>query len=759
MQRLFRIVVFGLLLTASAVFSRPVPAQTEGPGVVREIAVEGNIRIEPDTIRSYLLIQEGDPYDPRRIDRSLKSLFATGLFADVTMRREGDVLVVSIVENPVINRIAFEGNKRLDDETLETEVSLRPRVIYTRTKVQNDVKRLSTLYRRNGRYAAVVEPKIIQLPQNRIDLVFEINEGDLAEIMNIRFVGNRMFSDSRLREVIRTKETRWYRFLTVDDTYDPDRLTLDREMLRRFYLSEGHADFRVISALAELTPDRKNFFITFTIEEGRRYLFGKVDVEANLRDLKMEDVMDVVEIEEGEWYDADLIESTLNAITDQVGTLGYPFVDVRPRIKRDRENLKIDISFEINEGPRVFVERIDIGGNVRTSENVIRREFRLVEGDAFNSAKLRRSKQRIQNLDFFSKVSVEQIPGSAPDKAAIKVDVAEKSTGSLSVGAGYSTTSGPLVDFGIRERNLLGHGQDLNLKATLATKKTELMLSFTEPYFLDREVTAGFDIFQSTRDLQDSSSIDTEVTGGALRTGYYITENFTQAWRYTLKESEITSISSSSPYIQSETGAVLQSSISHSLTYDLRDNILSPTEGYYLRLDTDLAGLGGDVQYLRNKLFARKYYRLTDQWVLGILGTTGYIVGIGKDVRFLDRFFVGGDSLRGFSTSGIGPRDVNTQDALGGEWMYTGTAELRFPLGLPNELGITAKVFSDIGSLGKLNFSSDEINDTGSLRASIGTGITWISPLGPIGLDFGIPVMKEDFDMTEIMRINFGTRF
>lgn len=728
--------------------------------IVREIVVEGSQRIEPETIRSYLLIQEGDVFNPGRIDRSLKSLFATGLFADVSLRRQGDTLIVYVVENPVINRIAFEGNQRLDDETLDSEVSLRPRVIYTRTKVQNDVNRILTLYRRNGRFAATVDPKVIQLPQNRVDLVFEINEGKLTEVRRIRFVGNREFSDSHLRDIIRTKETRWYRFFTSDDTYDPDRLTLDREMLRQYYLTNGFADFRVVSGVAELTPDRKDFFITFTIEEGNRYRFGTINVEARLRNLEKEDLLGAIEIEEGEWYNADEMESVIDELTNVVGTLGFAFVDVRPRIDRDRQNRTINITFEVNEGPRVFVERIDISGNVRSSGKVIRREFRLVEGDAFNTSKLRRSKQRIQNLDFFERVNVEQLPGSAPDKTVIKVDVEEKSTGSLAIGAGYSTTSGALADFGIRERNFLGRGQNLSLNLVIAERKTEIDFSFTEPYFLDREVSAGFDIFRWSTDLQDYSSYDMESLGGALRTGYFITENLNQGWKYTIKQTEVTGVAAgASRLIKAAKGKTLLSEISHSILYDRRDSRIMPTEGYFLGMTNDVAGLGGDKQFLRNSFRGGEFFRLADQWVLSLAGSVGYIVGIGKDVSLTERFFIGGDDLRGFATHGVGPRDQGTGDALGGEWMYAGSVELTFPIGLPNEIGINGKVFSDFGSTGKLPQTGALIQDTGSLRASVGTGLSWISPFGPIGLDFGVPVIKEDFDVDENFRINFGTRF
>ena len=760
MRRLLRVIIFVCFTLVSGFAPSFSIAQSEQGGVVREIVVEGNQRIEAGTVLSYMLLKEGDAFDNRRIDRSLKSLFATGLFADVTMRRQGEALIVNIIENPVINRIAFEGNSKLKDDDLSAELSLRPRVIYTRSKVQNDVKRILTLYRRKGRFAATVEPKVIQLEQNRVDLVFEINEGKWTEVRNIRFVGNREFSDDRLREVIRTRETRWYRFFSSDDNYDPDRLGLDRELLRRFYLSDGYADFRVLSSVAELTSDRKDFFITFTIEEGNRYTFGKVDTDIRLLDLKSEDVQPSIGVESGDWYDAELVEKTIDTMTNDIGTLGFAFVAIRPRINRNREERTVDVTFEINEGPRVFVDRIDIEGNVRTADEVIRREFRLVEGDAFNPSKLRRSKQRLQNLDFFEKVEMEQIPGSEPDKTAVKVNVEEKSTGSLSVGFGFSTTSGALFDVGVTERNLMGKGQYANVSAQIAARQSRIDLSFTEPYFLDRDVAAGFDLFHTSTDNQDASSYNTKQTGGNLRAGYSLSENLRQSWQQSLKQIEVEDVpSNASQYVQDAAGKDFLSELAHGIAYDKRNSSTFPTDGYILRMNNALAGIGGTKRYLRNTFDAAKYYSLYDQWVLSVRGSVGHIVGIGEDVNLLDRFFIGGDNLRGFATSGVGPRDKSTKDALGGEWMYRGGVELGFPLGLPEELGLSGKLFSDIGSVGKLNPSGSDVYDTGSLRLSVGTGVTWVSPFGPIAVDFGVPVIKEDFDEDENVRVNFGTRF
>ncbi len=741
-------------------FAGQQPIEIAQANIIGAIEVRGAQRVDPGTVRSYMVIREGDAFDARQIDRSLKSLFATGLFADISLTREGSTLVVNVVENPVINRIAFEGNNEILTETLSTEITLRPRVIYTRSKVQNDVRRLLTIYRQSGLFAASVEPKLIQLEQNRVDLVFEINEGDETRINSIRFIGNREFSDGRLREVIQTRETAWWRFFSADDVYDPDRLNFDRELLRRFYLTNGYADFKVTSAVAELTPDQKDFFITFAVDEGERYQFGELGIDARLKDLDEGDLAGTIEVEAGDWYSADEIDRTLDRITEAVGTLGYAFVEVRPRVNRDRENRKINVTFIVNEGPRVFVERINISGNVRTLDQVIRREFRIVEGDAFNASKLRRSRSRLQNLAFFESVEIEQIPGSAPDRTVINATVEERPTGQISLGAGFSSSLGVLGDIQLRERNFLGKGQDLSLKLQIAAEASEVDLSFTEPYFLGRELQAGFDIFRVARDLQDTSSFDLERTGFALRTSYRIDEYLAQSWRYTFRLDEVSDVDDeASTLIQAQEGDESISQVSHVVAYDRRNSPLNPTSGYVTRLSTDLAGLGGSVRHFRNTLDISSFYPLADQWVVSARGKAGYIVGIGDDVLLAERFFVGGDDVRGFETSGFGPRDTATNDALGGEWMYSGSLAMKFPTGLPEELGVTGRIFTDFGSSGSLTPVNATTEDEASLRMGVGAGVTWISPFGPLGVDLAFPVLKESFDEEEYVRVNFGARF
>ena len=737
-----------------------IGAATAQDSMIESVLVEGNERIEAETVRSYMAIGPGDAYDSDAVNESLKSLFDTGLFADVAIRREGSALVVRVVENPIINRVAFEGNDDIADDELEAEIQLQPRVVYTRPRVQSDLQRLTEIYRRSGRFAVSIEPKVIQLPQNRVDLVFEIDEGPVTEVEVINFVGNTRFSDSALRDEIQTVENAWYRFATSADTYDPDRLTFDRELLRRFYLSNGYVDFRVISAVAELMPDRSGFIVTFSLEEGERYRVSAIDIQSQLRDLAPEDLRPVVEMEEGDWYDADEVEDTLLALTEAVGSLGYAFVDVSPQVEPNREARTVDITFDIDEGPRVYVERIEITGNARTLDEVIRREFRLAEGDAYNTALIRRSRQRIMNLGFFSQVDIETSEGSAPDRTILTVDVSEVPTGELSFGAGVSSAEGVLGDISIRERNLLGKGQELRLGLTVSESRQEIDLSFTEPYFLDRDVAAGFDIFSRTVDLQDQSSFDRETVGFTTRAAYPLAERLRHTVSYSLRNDEVSDVSdTTSRFIREQEGETTTSAIAHRLEYDLRDSRIDPTDGYYVRFGQEFAGVGGDASFLKHTLTYGHFYSVADGWVLSALARGGHVFGIDDDVRIVDRFFLGGRRLRGFEPSGVGPRDSETGDALGGNMFYSLTGELGFPLGLPDELNLRGAVFTDVGTLTTIDDEGPELVDESAPRLSVGVGINFRSPLGPIRLDFSRALIKEDFDRTESFRFSFGTRF
>lgn len=738
-----------------------LPAMASAQTMIREIRIQGAERIEPATIQSYMDLKVGDPMNRDTLDSALKGLFATGLFADVTLTQEGSALIVDVLENPVINQIAFEGNEKIEDEALLAEIQMRPRQVFTRTRVQADVSRVYQVYRRNGRFSVTIEPKVIKLDQNRVDLVFEIEEGDITKVESIRFVGNKRFDDGRLRSEISTKESMWYRFLTADDRYDPDRLAFDEELLRRFYLAHGYADFRILSAVAELADEKDRFYITFTLEEGERYRVGNVALNSQLRNFDAEVLKPEIIVESGDWYNADYVQESVDTLTDALGDLQYAFVNVRPDIDRNREAKTVDITFNIDETPRVFVERIDVNGNVRTLDKVVRREFELVEGDPFNKSKLAKSERNVRNLDFFENVTIENSPGSAPDKTVVEVDVTEKSTGELSVGAGFSTSDGPLADFRIVERNLLGKGQNLALAAVIAGERTEFDASFTEPYFLDRDVSAGFSAFHITRDYQDESSYDQRRTGGGLHMGYPWSERWRQNLRYRYERNEITDVQSdASRFIQDQAGERDTSALSQRLTYDSRDSALFPTEGLLYWFDTEVAGLGGDAQYVSGKTGASYFYPVYDQVVFNVLGEVGAIEGYGdEEVKINERFYLGGNTLRGFENAGVGPRDSTTTDALGGQLFYRGSVETSFPLGLPDELGILGHAFSDFGTLTELDDSGPEIQDDSTIRASVGLGLSWRSPFGPVRADFAVPVAEEDYDEEEAFRFNFGTRF
>lgn len=758
-----------LLLPPAASFAQTAPLGAANPlaatapsggGIVKEIRIEGSQRIEPATVRSYVTVKLGGPFDPAQMDESLKSLFATGLFADVSLRREGDTLVVKVIENPIINRVAFEGNSKIDDKQLLEEIQLKPRTVYTRTKVQQDVKRILEVYRRSGRFAATAEPKVITQSENRVDLVYEIHEGEKTKVTRISFIGNHLFSDGRLREVIQTTESAWWRILTSNDTYDPDRVTFDRELLRKFYLANGYADFRVVSAVAELAPDNSGFYITFTVEEGERYKFGKIAVESSVKEIDAKKLQALVTVAEGDWYNADEVENTIKKISNELGNLGYAFVDVRPRVKRDKAKKTIDIAFDVQEGPRVYVERINIKGNTRTLDKVVRREMQLGEGDAFSTAKIEESRRRLKNLGFFENADISNTPGTAPDTTIVNVEVKEQPTGEVSVGAGYSTTEGAIGDFGIREKNFLGRGQDLAARFSISFRTQQIDASFTDPYFLDSNILAGIDLFNIRRDFSSESSFRQVSTGGTLRAGYQVIGNLRQSWHYTLREDTVDNVSdSASTFIKDQAGSALTSAVGQELTYDVRDNRFDPTSGYFLRLSNDLAGLGGNVRYMRSRVSGAYYYPIVDQWIASVAGEAGYINELGKHVRIVDRFFLGGDSLRGFATSGVGPRDSITGDALGGLRYYTGTAELSFPLGLPKEFGIVGKLFGEAGTLTKVDETGSNVVDSGDIRASFGFGIAWRSPFGPIRVDLAKAIKKDSIDRTEIFRFSFGTRF
>ncbi len=741
--------------------------------MISAIKVEGNQRIEEGTIRSYMLVQPGDAFDPDRIDRSLKTLYATGLFQDVTLRRDGDALVVKVQENPIVSRIAFEGNRKLNDEQLRGELQLRPRAVFTPQLAQADRQRLLDLYARRGRFGATVVPKVIKLDQNRVDVVFEVNEGETTLVSRIAMVGNHAFSENRLREVINSREQAFYRILSSSDQYDPEKINFDKELLRRFYLKNGYADFDVKDATAELSPDRKAFFVTFTLSEGERYTVGQVSIDSKLRNLNGDELKPLLEIAPGDTYDGDVVERTTQAIQDAVQNRGYAFVDVKPRIARDRAKKTVDLVFDITEGPRVYVERIDISGNTRTKDKVVRREFRLAEGDAFNAATVRRSRQRLQDLGYFNTVTVQPSPGSAVDRAILNTVVDEKATGELTLGGGYSTDAGALVNVGLRERNLIGTGIDASINGVLAQRRSQVDLSITDPYFLDRNLVAGFDLFTVQNNNQDIAAYNERRTGGALRLGYEFNEHLRQAWTYTLVARNVFNVQpGASIYVLNQAGSSLLSQVGQTLSLDYRDSRTDPHSGFLVRLGTDFAGLGGTARYVRTKLDGTYYiplerYTGDADWGIALSAGAGYLAQLGREEKIIDRFFLGGDNLRGFQSGGAGPHAVGAQsvDSIGGRLIYTQSSELRFPLPISADLGLSGRAFVDVGSLSQVTKITSiagvatTVSDDATPRVGAGVGVSWKTPFGLINIDLAQAVVKRRYDQTQFFRFGFGTRF
>lgn len=753
---------FGLLSTSTlgmALLPQDALAATAEQRI-DTIDIKGYERIEASTILSYFGLRENQQVSSYDVDKAVKALFATGFFADVSADMVDGKLTLRVLENPMVNRVVFEGNKYFEDEDLEKEIQLKPRSIYTRPRIQSDVSRLLEIYRRSGRFSAKVTPKLISRDQNRVDIVFEISEGEVTRVAGINFIGNEQFSSATLRDVIKTSEECWYCFITDFDKYDPDRLLVDEEMLRKFYTSQGYADFDVKSSVAELSSDKKSFYITFTMDEGKRYDFGEITFKSELPGTDTKKFKELITTETGELYNAEEVETSIDAMVDELGNQGFAFVDIEPQLERLPDGKTINLAYEIQEGPRVYVERIDITGNVRTLDEVVRREFRLAEGDPYSTDKLRRSEQRLRNLGFFEDVKISNEAGTAADKTKINVDVKEASTGEVTLGAGFSSTDGALADIGIREKNLLGRGQDLRLRGMFATRRQQYDLGFTEPYFMGREVAAGFDLFRITQDFRSESSFDRESNGGRLRAGYAITEHLRQNVRYSYEETDITNIrEDASRFVKDQEGTNVTSLVGQSLIYDRRDNSIDPTEGYYAQFDTDVAGLGGDSKFVRPEVKSAVYYSLAPQWTTSLVGTGGYVIPLDDRNKIQDRFFIGGKNFRGFDNSGIGPRDITTNDALGGNVYYVASVEQSFPLGLPDDLGFKGAVFVDAGSLWDVDETGPEVADSSALRASAGFGVAWRSPFGPIRVDIAVPFLKEDYDEEELFQFNFGTRF
>jgi len=747
-------------------------AETAPPAIIRRIVVLGTQRIEPATVLTYITLHEGDTYDEQAADRALKALFATGLFSDVKINWDGTTLSVHVVENPIVNQVDFEGNSKVTTKDLQKEAQLKPRMVFTRARIQSDVQRIIELYRRNGKFAASVDPQIIQRPQNRVDVIYSINEGPTTGVSRIIFLGNKAFDDSTLRSQVATEESAWWRILATNDNYDPDRLLFDREQLRRFYVNHGYADFKVVSAVAELTPDHSSFYLTFTVDEGKQYKFGKVEIQSDIRELPAQSLRPLVDIHGGELYDQSEVEKAKDSLVNAVGTKGYASAEVDVRLRRDAENHIIDLVMRIEQGPRVYIDKINIIGNNRTLDKVIRRQLRFQEGDAFNRDLIDRSRTRIRALGFFKDVTIKNSTGSRPDKTDVTVTVEEQSTGEVALGAGYSSTSSFVGEFSYTERNLFGRGQYLRASVAMSTISKQYQLSFVEPWFLDRELAAGIDLYKYVTNY-NQASYQGDVTAAGVHFGFPTSEYGTIQVRYTYRLNKVSVYSGASPTLQEELslygGNTSTSDIGFTFGYNTLDDYLKPTKGVVFSLSEDFAGIGGSLKFLKTEGSFTAYRPLFWDMVGSIEADSGFIQGYGGlTVPIEERFFRGGDTFRGFKIAGIGPRDTSIAGdygAIGGDFYAIGTVQARLPDILPSDYGMNFALFSDFGTLGHLDspfrcsryIVTCTIRDNLALRVSAGISVKWKSPFGPVQIDFGIPVVKAPYDKAQLIHFSAGT--
>jgi outer membrane protein insertion porin family len=806
-RKLGAALVLALTLVCGTAAVSVVTSSAATAQIVTAIDVVGNQRVDADTIRSYVGIKRGERADPARIDEALRALYSVGLFEDVNIRLAGSRLVVTVKEAQVINRVVFEGNRRVKDDALAGEVQSKPRGALSRATVQADVQRIVEVYRRGGRYDVAVEPQIIDRPNNRVDLIFLIKEGGRTTIRTINFTGNNVYSSARLRDVMNTTQSNWLSWLRNSDVYDPDRVNADQELLRRFYLKNGYADFRILSATVDLDRQNNAFVLNFVLDEGPQYRFGNVDILSNVRDLDPAALRGLIRGSRGEVYNAENVEKTIELVTIELANRGYAFAQVRPRGDRDFQGRLINVTYVIDEGSRVYVERINVRSNTRTREYVIRREFDILEGDPYNRVLVNRAERRLKNLGYFKNVRIATEPGSAPDRIILNVDVEEQLTGEFSIAAGYSTQDGVLGELTIGERNFLGRGQYVRTSLQYGERVKGIEFSFTEPYFMDYRLAAGFDIFYKKTESSNLVQYGIDTIGGTVRAAARLTEELTMQVRYSIYQREITvdpgfidgcgpngqipaqcAMAGANTYevsnaIRSMLGQQpIASVVGYTLTYNALDNVKDPTSGLFMTFSQDLAGVGGDVNFVRTTAEARYYRPITGDIVGMVKVMGGHVFSWGgEELRFIDHFNNAHTLVRGFATQGFGARDINanlsTTDSLGGTTYWAASAELQFPLWfLPKEIGIKSALFVDVGSLynyeGSTNIMGPGVPipgtcggpnicvfDDQSIRASTGVSLIWSSPFGPLRFDFAVPLAKGPYDRTQFFRFGGGAKF
>ncbi|MDE1905991.1 MAG: outer membrane protein assembly factor BamA [Rhodospirillales bacterium] len=770
-------------LGASAFAATTQDAAIPAGGTIAAINVTGNQRIESSTVIAYMVVQPGDSFDPERINQSVKTLYATGLFQSVNITRDGGNLNVAVVENPLVDQVLFSGNKTLTDKEAAAAVALKPRSVYTPQAAEADRRALLDAYAAKGHYNAQVTANIIKLPDNRVNVVFQCDEGAATKISRITFIGNQHFSQSALRDVVSSRQNAWWRFLSSTDVYNPQRIEYDEYLLHKFYFHKGYADFQIVGANANLSPDRKSFYLTYTVSEGERYKIGSLKIVSGIPNLPEKELRGLVPLSKGDWFDGDALQEGVDALNKRALDLGYAFATVNPQVTPDPANHTLAIVLNVVNGPRVWIQRIDITGNTRTEDKVIRRELTVADGDAYNQSKIDQSTENVKNLGFFKDEKITTSPGSTPQQVVMNTAVTEEATGQFSLGGGYSTSLGALLNTGLSQNNFLGTGINASINALIAQRGTQINFGMTDPYFLDRNLIAGWDLFRTVTNSYTGSSQNYSYSesniGADVRLGYRFNQNVRQTFTYTVSQRNIYNIPSASStniYIQNEFGRSSLSQVSQTLSFDYLDDDQDPHSGLLMDFSTDLAGLGGDAKYIRVSPDVSYYIPLehvfgNPAWVLKFGATAGYLRDLrGYHDKIEDRFFLGGDSLRGFADGGVGPYVEPVYDStgkltssggqIGGRYMWTQSTELHFPLPVSKDIGVSGFAFVDVGSLwGANTIGSASLLDSSAPRVGAGVGVSWNTPFGLINLSLAQPVVKQRGDQVQQFRVSFGTRF
>ena len=753
------IIVCGLFVGMLATSAAMAQTNSDARFRVDYIEIEGNERVTDGTVLAYLPVKIGDQIGLTSLDQAITALFATNLFSDVTIVRDENSILISVQENPIINRINIEGNDVLTDERLLDELDIQPRRVYTRDIAIQAGKKLLEIYRLSGRFAAEVVPKVIQLENNRVDLIFEINEGELIKIESIRFIGNKAFSDFALRQVISSRKRRWWAFMSGADKYDPARLDYDVRLLRQFYLSRGYADIDIERVQGGLLRDRSGFAVTFSINEGPRYKLGDISFTSEIENLDFSALRDAVPAERDEWYDSRAIEEGLLNITNELGNLGYAFVNIVPEINTSEGQVYVDVVIRIGSAQKNYIERIDVVNNTRTLDSVVRREMEIIEGDPFNQLKIERSLRNIRGLGYFSNVDVEALPGSSANSSILRVDVQEQPTGDFAVGLGYSSIEKGTISLGVNEKNFLGSGRSVKLSASVSDTRADYRIGLTEPYFLERNLRGSFELFNESVKA-DSVDIDRKGLGSSVF--FDAANDYYHRIGYNLAKNTSTQKSTEASSLTGEENKTLTSSIfRYTLGRSTVDNRFDPTEGGLFEISEEYSGLGGDVNFLKTRLRAAYYKPLAfRKFVLGIRGELGYVDGLGDKVTQSSRFFLGGRKLRGFDSGGVGPRDIGSASAVGGNKVYSGSVEVISSLGLSDDLGIRWTVFSDFGSIWDTDYPDGVLKpDDNSMRQTLGVGFLWDTAIGPLTFFWADPISKQSHDKTKRFQFNIGARF